>query len=91
MNEESIVMISLLSVFWAVAHYGGPMFKEWAEGQNNKIKGLLNSARSEHTNAVKSRIESVQSLGGVVEITKNLFAVSKVRSFISSQKIFDID
>lgn len=78
-NEESIVMISLLSVFWAVAHYGGPMYKQWAEGHNNKIRDILNGARSEHTDAVKKRIESVKGLGGVVDITKNLFAVSKVR------------
>ena len=79
-NEESIVMFSLLSVFWAVAHYGGPMYKEWAEGQNNKVRNILNGARTEHTNAVKQRIENVKSLGGVVDITKSLFAVSKVGS-----------
>lgn len=54
------------------------MYREWAEGHNKKIKLILNSAREEHTNAVKERIESVQGLGGVVETTKNLFAVSKV-------------
>lgn len=78
-NEESIVMISLLSIFWAVGHYGGPMYKEWAEGHNNKIKNILNAAREDHTNAVKQRIDSVKDLGGVVDITKSLFAVSKVR------------
>lgn len=77
-NEESVVAFSLLSIFWAVAHYGGPMYKEWAEGHNNKIKTILNAAREDHTNAVKSRIESVKSLGGVVDVTRDLFAVSKV-------------
>jgi F-type H+-transporting ATPase subunit b len=77
-NEESVVAFSLLSVFWAVAHYGGPMYKEWAEGQNHKIKGILNAARDDHTNAVKQRIDSVKSLGGVVDVTRDLFAVSKV-------------
>lgn len=71
-------MISLLSIFWAVAHYGGPMYKEWADGYSNKVKGILNGAREEHTNAVKQRIESVKGLGGVVDVTKSLFAVSKV-------------
>lgn len=56
------------------------MYKEWAEGQVNKIKGILNAARADHTEAVKSRIESVQQLGSVVEITKTLFEVSKVCS-----------
>lgn len=55
------------------------MYKEWADGQVNKIKGILNAARADHTEAVKTRIESVQQLGSVVDITKTLFEVSKVR------------
>jgi F-type H+-transporting ATPase subunit b len=77
-NDESIVAFCLLSVFWAVGHYGGPMYKEWADGQVSKIKGILNAAREDHTSAVKTRIESVKELGGVIEITKQLFEVSKV-------------
>ncbi|KAI4233450.1 MAG: hypothetical protein L6R40_007047 [Gallowayella cf. fulva] len=76
-NEESIVMLATLTVFWAVAHYGGPMYKEWANGQINKMKNILNSAREGHTSAVKQRIESVKQLGSVVEVTKQLFEVSK--------------
>jgi F-type H+-transporting ATPase subunit b len=77
-NEESIVAFCLLSVFWAVGKYGGPMYKEWADGQVNKIKGILNAAREDHTTAVKSRIENVQKMSSVVDITKTLFEVSKV-------------
>lgn len=73
-------MLSLLSVFWAVGHYGGPMYKDWAEGQVNKIKGILNAAREDHTTAVKQRIENVKELGGVIDVTKSLFEVSKVGS-----------
>ena len=58
--------------------FGGPLYTEWAEGQSNKIKGILNAARADHTEAVKTRIQSVSQLGSVVEITKNLFEVSKV-------------
>ncbi len=57
------------------------MYNEWANGQVNKIKGILNAAREDHTAAVKSRIENVQQMGGVVDITKTLFEVSKVRDF----------
>ena len=77
-NEESIVALSLLSIFWAVGKYGGPMYKEWADGQVAKQKGILNAARENHTSAVKARIDSVKELGGVVEITRQLFEVSKV-------------
>jgi len=71
------VAFCLLSVFAAVAKYGGPMYKEWAEGQVQKHKDILNAARADHTDAVKQRIDNVQQLSGVVEITKQLFDVSK--------------
>ena len=54
------------------------MYKQWAEGHNKKVKDILNQARESHTSAVERRIENVQGLGGVVETTKDLFAVSKV-------------
>lgn len=77
-NDESLVAFCLLSVFWAVGKYGGPMYNEWATAQNQKIRDILNSARADHTQAVKERIDSVRQLGSVVEVTKDLFAVSKV-------------
>ena len=77
-NEESIVMLSLFTIYWAVYNYAGPMYREWAEGQSNKIKGILNAARDDHTNAVKARMDNVKDLSGVIDITKDLFAVSKV-------------
>ena len=45
-----------------------------------KISGILNGARKEHTNAVQSRIDSVNEQRDVVDITKSLFAVAKVSS-----------
>ena len=54
------------------------MYKEWADGQTSKIKGILNAAREEHTTAVQRRIDNVKQLGGVVDVTKDLFEVSKV-------------
>lgn len=54
------------------------MYAEWADGQKNKVLGILNAARADHTNAVKARIENVEKLGSVVDVTKQLFAVSKV-------------
>ncbi|RYO75060.1 hypothetical protein DL766_000872 [Monosporascus sp. MC13-8B] len=76
-NEETVVAFCLLSIWGALIKYGGPMYKEWAQAQNEKIKSILNSARADHTQAVKDRIENVQQMGGVVDITKALFAVSK--------------
>jgi len=76
-NEETVVAFCLLSVWGALIKYGGPMYKEWAEAQNEKIKGILNAARADHTEAVKARMENVQQMSEVVDITKSLFAVSK--------------
>jgi F-type H+-transporting ATPase subunit b len=77
-NDETIVAICLLSIWAAVFKYGGPLYSEWADGQINKIKNILNAARADHTDAVKNRIESVTQLSSVVDITKTLFEVSKV-------------
>lgn len=78
LNNESVIAFSLLSVFYAVAKYGGPMYKAHAEGEIQKYKDILNASRVEHTEAVKRRIGDVQKLGGVVDTTKELFELSKV-------------
>ena len=53
-------------------------YSQWAEGHINRIKGILNSSRSEHTDAVKERITSVSQMKDVSSITEGLFALSKV-------------
>jgi F-type H+-transporting ATPase subunit b len=78
MNEETVIAFCLLSVWGGLIKYGGPGYAAWAEAQNQKIKNILNSARADHTEAVKTRIEDVQQMSGVVDITKTLFEVSKV-------------
>ncbi|RDW84430.1 ATP synthase subunit 4 [Coleophoma cylindrospora] len=84
-NEETVVMFCLLSIWGAAIKYGGPMYSEWAEGQVNKIKNILNSARADHTDAVKARIENVSQLGSVVDVTKTLFEVSKETAQLEAQ------
>lgn len=54
------------------------MYKDWAEGQIAKMKGILNAAREDHTSAVKTRIDHVKELTSVIDVTKQLFEVSKV-------------
>ena len=76
-NEETVVAFCLLSVWTALIKFGGPAYSEWADAQREKLMNILNSARADHTNAVKARIEDVQQMTGVVDITKALFAVSK--------------
>lgn len=89
-NDETLVAFCLLSVFWAVGKYGGPAYAEWASAQSQKIKDILNSARADHTQAVKERIDSVSQLGTVVDITKDLFAVSKETAELEA-KAFELE
>ncbi|KAL1590599.1 hypothetical protein WHR41_00788 [Cladosporium halotolerans] len=84
-NEESIVFFSLMTIYFGVYNYIGPMYKEFADNYSNKVKNILNAARDDHTNAVKSRISSVSDLGGVIETTKDLFAVSKETAQLEAQ------
>jgi F-type H+-transporting ATPase subunit b len=78
LNEETVVAFCLLSVFYGIFKYGGPMYSEWADSTISRIKGTLDDARKGHAEAVRTRIEDVKPLSNVVEITKNLFEVSKV-------------
>lgn len=54
------------------------MYKDWAASTINRYNEILNTARKGHAEAVKTRIEDVKPLSNVVEITKQLFDVSKV-------------
>ncbi|CRK41004.1 ATP synthase subunit 4 like protein [Verticillium longisporum] len=84
-NEETVVAFCLLAVWGALIKYGGPMYSEWADAQSNKIKGLLDQARTDHTKAVQVRIDDVKQMSGVVDITKSLFEVSKETAKLEAQ------
>ncbi|KIV97236.1 ATP synthase subunit 4, mitochondrial [Exophiala mesophila] len=84
-NEESVVAFCLLSVFYGIFKYGGPAYNEWATTTIAKYKDILNSAREGHVEAVKSRIEDVKPLSNVVEITQQLFEVSKETAKLEAQ------
>lgn len=60
-------------------------YVQWAQGQIDRIKGILNSSRSEHTDAVKERIASVNEMKDVVGITQGLFALSKETAKLESE------
>lgn len=84
-NEETVVAFCLISVWTALIKYGGPLYKSWAESQNEKIKNILNAARADHSQAVKTRIANVEQMSGVIDITKSLFAVSKETATLEAQ------
>jgi len=78
-------------VFYGIFKYSGPVYKEWADSQIQKIKDIMYTARAGHADAVKARIEDVKPLSNVVEITKQLFEVSKVRRKLRQATYTDAD
>ncbi|KIK10178.1 hypothetical protein K443DRAFT_670804 [Laccaria amethystina LaAM-08-1] len=92
-NEESIVLIASIIVFTYIAKVIREPYSQWAEGHIQKIRNVLNSARSEHTGAVKGRIDSVGQMKDVVSMTEALFALSKetakleASNFVEQQKV----
>ncbi|WEW58402.1 atp4 subunit B of the stator stalk of mitochondrial F1F0 ATP synthase [Emydomyces testavorans] len=84
-NEETVAAFCLLSVFTAVFKLASPLHKKWAEGQIQKQKDILYAARADHVNAVTQRIENVKPLSEVVNITKQLFEVSKETARLEAQ------
>lgn len=76
-NEETVVLVAFLIFATFLGRSMSGPYKEWADGQIAKISGILNGARQEHTQAVQSRIDSVNEQRDVVDITKQLYAVAK--------------
>lgn len=85
MNEETVIAVGYLILFTYIAKIIRTPYKEWAEGHINRIKGVLDSSRAEHTQAVKDRIESVNQMKDVVSLTEGLFAVSKETAKLESE------
>ncbi|KAF8596881.1 hypothetical protein BDV93DRAFT_610667 [Ceratobasidium sp. AG-I] len=76
-NEETIVLIGTAIIFTLIGRAMQAPYREWAEGHINRIKNILNATRKEHTQAVAARIDAVEQMKDVVDVTKGLFAISK--------------
>ncbi|PWN36047.1 putative H+-transporting two-sector ATPase chain b precursor, mitochondrial [Meira miltonrushii] len=76
-NEETVILVAFLVFATFLGRTVSAPYKEWADGQIEKISSILNGARKEHTQAVQSRIDSVSEQRDVVDITKQLYAVAK--------------
>ncbi|KAF8997856.1 hypothetical protein BDQ17DRAFT_835656 [Cyathus striatus] len=92
-NEETILLVGSIILFTYLGKILREPYSQWAEGHIQRIKNILDSARSEHTQAVKERIDSVGQMKDVVEITKGLFTLSKetakleAATFVQQQKV----
>ncbi|PWN51768.1 putative H+-transporting two-sector ATPase chain b precursor, mitochondrial [Violaceomyces palustris] len=88
-NEETVILAgSLIFAVLVGRAITGP-YKEWADSQIEKISGILNSARANHTEAVQSRIEAVEQQKDVVDITKALYQIAK-ETAQSEKEVFEL-
>ncbi|GHJ87608.1 hypothetical protein NliqN6_4010 [Naganishia liquefaciens] len=76
-NEETVLAVGFFVILAAVASSIGAPYNSWANGHIERIKGILNGARAEHTKAITERIDSVGQLKDVVPLTQSLYAVAK--------------
>ncbi|KAF5386351.1 hypothetical protein D9757_006647 [Collybiopsis confluens] len=95
-NEETILLVGSIIFLTFMAKAIREPYVSWAESQVQKIQGVLDKARAEHTQAVKDRINSVGEMKDVVALTQSLFALSKAcpetaqvesETFVQKQKV----
>ncbi|KAF5338030.1 hypothetical protein D9758_014265 [Tetrapyrgos nigripes] len=92
-NEESLILIGTAIVLTFLGRAIREPYSSWASAQVEKIRGVLNSARAEHTQAVQERIDNVKQMKDVVALTESLFALSKAtakleaETFVQKQKV----
>lgn len=74
---------------YLVAQLGGPGYSAWVNQVAQQQSNLLNSARQDHKQAIQERIDSVGQMRNVVELTKNLFEVSKDTAKVEAE-VFEL-
>ena len=72
-----------------MATLGGPGYTQWVNSVAQQQSHLLNSARADHKQAIQERIDSVGQMRNVVEITKDLFEVSKDTAKVEAE-VFEL-
>lgn len=77
-NEEIVVGVSFALLIGYLSTVIRAPYSEWAEGQIQKFKDILNQSRAAHTQAVQGRIDTVNEMKDVVGLTEQMFALSKV-------------
>lgn len=78
-NEETVIAAGFFIFLAIVGKQVAKPYGEWADGQIEKVKSILNGSRQQHTQAVQSRIDSVEQQKDVTSHTQALFNLAKVR------------
>ncbi|AET40899.1 F1F0 ATP synthase subunit 4 Ecym_7043 [Eremothecium cymbalariae DBVPG len=76
-DAETILVGTFAGVCVLIAKLLAPLYKDFADNRIKHVSNILNSSRTKHVDAVKSRIDSVSELKNVTTTTKVLFDVSK--------------
>ncbi|CAO1616334.1 unnamed protein product [Sympodiomycopsis kandeliae] len=76
-NEETVIALGFLVFATLLGKQIAKPYGEWADGQIEKVKGILNASRDRHTQAVQSRIDSVEQQKDVTAHTQALFNLAK--------------
>ncbi|KAL8279101.1 hypothetical protein RQP46_008559 [Phenoliferia psychrophenolica] len=77
LNEEVVILGSFVIFMGYVSNLVAPAYTEWADGQIQKVKDILNTSRTAHVAAVQTRINTVGELKDVEALTTQLFELSK--------------
>jgi len=77
-------------LLYLVAQLGAPGYSQWVNSIAQQQSQVLNSAREDHKAAIQERIDSVGQMKDVVEITKNLFEVSKDTAKVEAE-VFELE
>lgn len=76
-NDETVIFAGFLIFATLVGRATATPYRDWADATIAKISGILNEARSGHTKAIQTRIDSVNDKKDVVDATKGLFDLAK--------------
>ncbi|CDO69702.1 hypothetical protein BN946_scf184851.g90 [Trametes cinnabarina] len=84
-NEETVIAAGFFILISLIYKATKEPYRDWAEGHIKRVRDILNNSRSEHTQVVKDRIQSVEQMKDVVAITEGLFALSKETAKLESE------
>ncbi|ORX94898.1 hypothetical protein K493DRAFT_324721 [Basidiobolus meristosporus CBS 931.73] len=76
-NEETLVLGSFIGIVTYLLKIMKQPYNEWAEGHINRVRDILVQAREDHKVSVNERVNEVNQLQDIVDVTKNLFVMSK--------------
>ncbi|KAI0752980.1 ATP synthase [Daedaleopsis nitida] len=84
-NEETVIAAGFFILIGFIYKAAKEPYRDWAEGHVKRVRDILNASRTEHTQVVKDRIQSVEQMKDVVSVTEGLFALSKESAQLESE------